>query len=100
MVELVLLRVVERVALGAEIRARIDHPRVEPKPVERVRHVVVVLNVRAVTPAAMPDSPNACAQRMAACRDRAGHRFGDGQRALCAAGEIDILMDVRAGERA
>src|SRR5439155_10656103 len=36
-VELVLLRVVERVALGAEIRARIDHPRVEPKPVERVR---------------------------------------------------------------
>ena len=59
MVELVLLRVVERVAVGAKIRARIDHPRVQPESVERIRYVIVMLYVRAVTPAAVPDAPNA-----------------------------------------
>jgi hypothetical protein len=53
-VELLRLRVVERVRVGAEVRARVDELGVEPEPVEGVRDVVVVAYVRAIAASLMP----------------------------------------------
>ena len=47
-VDLFLLRFRQRLVAVLEIGARINHPRVQPFGIERVRHVVVVLNGRAV----------------------------------------------------
>ena len=88
------------VVVRAEIRARVDDPRIEPQAIERVRHVVVIADVRAVAAMLVPPHPPARPERVAAVRDLADHAFDDRDRPARAAGEIDVVVDVGARERA
>ena len=98
-VELLHLRCVESVGSGTEISARVDEIRVEPHGVERIGHVVVVTDVRAIAAALVSPKPPASRQGFLAMRDLADHAFGDRDDAPRAAGEVDVVPDVRPGER-
>ena len=52
-IELLCLRLSERIRFVPKIGARIDQILVEPETIERVRHVIMMLDVRAVTAAAV-----------------------------------------------
>src|SRR5438477_10686761 len=68
-VELVFLRVFERIGFAMEIGTRINHAGIQPKAVKRVRDVVMMLDVRAVAATAMPEPSHAGAERMSALCD-------------------------------
>ena len=98
-IELLHLGLVERIRLAAEIRARIDHAFVEPEPIEGVRDVVMMLDVRPVSaPAAEPRS-RAVGESIATVRDAADQRFRNAENAAGAAAEVDIVANVRSRER-
>ncbi len=99
-VELGCLRIVQSGPIGRKIGARVDHPPIEPEPIERVRYVVVVADVGAVAaPLVPPDAP-ARRERGAAMRDLADHALGDRGHAPRAAGEVDVLLHIGPRQRA
>ena len=97
-VELSRLSVGERIALGGEVRARVNHPRIEPQPVERVRDIVVMRDVLAVAAVLVPERAPPRAQRLAAMGDRPDHRLGDVEDAPRPAGEVDLVAHVGTRE--
>jgi len=81
--EFLLLRLVERIVVALEIRARVRHVAIEPEPIELVGHVVVVLYRTGVLLARMA---HRTAQASPGCRPRphsahqcigSVHRIGD-----------------------
>ncbi len=98
-VELRDLRVVERLRFVLEVRARVHHALVEPHAVERVADVVVVRDVAAVGAALVQEGLEALPQLLPAVVHGADHRLRDAEHPARAAGEIDVAVDVRAGER-
>ena len=99
-VELRDLRVVERLRVVPEVRARVHHALVEPHAVERVADVVVVRDVGAVGAPLVQEGLDALAQPLAAVIDRAHHRLGDAEGLARAAGEVDVALDVGPRQRA
>jgi hypothetical protein len=99
-VELLQLRLLERVLLGLEVRARINHARVEPELVELVGDVVVVLDRLAVVAPAMA---RAMVQRSVeeVVRGRRGlaDRLGAADRLAQVALHVGVPVDVGLGER-
>src|SRR5439155_26208422 len=80
-IELLHLGLVERIRLAAEIRARIDHAFVEPEPIERLRDVVTMLDLRPVSaPSAEPRS-RAVGESTGTVRDAADQRFRNAENA-------------------
>ena len=96
-VDLLDLRLLQRVGRRTEIGARVDHVRVEPQPVEVVGQVVVVRDRLGIEPARMARlvQPRALGVR-AERRNEAGDRVEGVQHS---AFEIEIALDVGRTER-
>ncbi len=98
-VELLHLGRVEGIAVVAEVRARIDHPLVQPQSVERVGHVVVVGDVAAHVALAVQPRLDARLRPVALVLHGPHHGFGDGEHALRTAGEVEVAADVGTRQR-
>ena len=94
MIELLLLRGVERVLGPAEVGARVDPPRVEPQTKKLVTYVVVVPDRLAVEASRVPDPVAQNASGTVTGVGRSGKGFGDAQDLPRLAFDIEILLDV------
>ena len=59
----------------------------------------MMLDVRAVAAASVPESADLGARRLAPLREGARHGFGESEHSLRAAGEVDVVVDVGPCER-
>src|SRR6185369_6799455 len=89
------LRGIERRVLGPEVGTAVDELPVEPQPVERIGDVVVIADVRPVGAMLVPPDPPARAERIASVRHLPDHVLGYAERPPRAAGEVDVVVDVR-----
>jgi hypothetical protein len=102
-VQLLALRLVQRIGIVTEIRAGIHHALVQPEAVEVVGHVVVVADRTPVggTRVAMSrEGVQQAARAPAAGRRGYAQALGKSYDAAGFSADIDILLDVAAGERA